>query len=424
MRQLNICKNMKHATSLIVVLCIIMLIGCSEKPDAEGKYRQYFAFEDAVDLSDVLDINKKYETAEKDSTIHYDADSALLGKDADSYSGIIVIDDTASAIQLPQYKGSKQPFLAKAEVFYNSCQFAFNIWSNYEIWVRSFDGYELADKNEIMSAIEKTRENDIHNDQIRVAAKKYKDNMLNIIKTMYGDEGAFNKVRDAFSEFTAAIEKGSYKFYTNEEQFVDSLDSMSKELRAITKATIVKYENTDSLKRLNMILHAINDCKTFDEQCSLLMNWADNELSRFDDQWIVAVAARLINSGKYNPCLNDIWIMWRCLFQQTYCGMSHDSSIPNDFYNGMRKQCYLTCLKWINGHPTDVFAMNCAAAIAGRSNLNRFGPFMFGNQGVTEEREILPDRFKKTDEETDESDKESDYTDEETDSADDESYEE
>lgn len=389
------------------------MIGCQEKPDAEGKYSQFFAFEDAVDLSDILDIYKKYEKAENDPSVYYDADSALLGKDAGSYSETLIINDTASAIQLPQYKGSKQPFLAKAEVFYNSCRLAFNIWSNYEVWVRGSDGDELADKNEILNGIGSISENCIRDDELHAAAKEYKDTMLEIIRTMDGDEDAFGKAGDAFNEFTTSIEKDSYKFFTDEEQFVDSLDSMSSELMAMTNSVIAKYESTDSIKLLGMILHALNDCKTFDEQCSLLMNWADNELSKSDDEWIVGVAARLINSGKYNPCLNNIWIMWRCLFQQAYCGISHDSSIPNVFYNKMRKKSYLTCLAWINEHPNDVFAMNCAASIGGRSNLNRFGPFTFGNQCVAEEHDILPGRFKDVDEETEEIDGITEETDEE-----------
>ena len=50
----------------------------------------------------------------------------------------------------------------------------------------------------------------------------------------------------------------------------------------------------------------------------------------------------------------------------------------------MRKKCYRTCLKRIEQHPHDIFAMNCAASIGGRVNLNRFGEYLFGNEAVVE----------------------------------------
>ena len=141
------------------------------------------------------------------------------------------------------------------------------------------------------------------------------------------------------------------------------------------------------------MLGALNECSTFDEQCSLFLNWIDSKEAEMDDEWIIAVAGRLIDSGKYNPCLNDIWLVWRCLFQIQYCGISRDSSIPNGFYNDMRKKCYLTCLKRIESHPDDVFAMNCAAFIGGRTNINRIGQALFGNEALTEMAECLPGRF-------------------------------
>lgn len=55
----------------------------------------------------------------------------------------------------------------------------------------------------------------------------------------------------------------------------------------------------------------------------------------------------------------------------------------------MRKKCYQTCLKRIEKNPNDVFAMNCAAAIGGRVNINRFGQNMFGNEAVIEKHTYL-----------------------------------
>ena len=60
--------------------------------------------------------------------------------------------------------------------------------------------------------------------------------------------------------------------------------------------------------------------------------------------------------------------------------------------------CYITCLKRIERQPDDVYAMNCAAALGGRTNLNRFGQNYFGNEAMIEEATMLPKRFHSEDE--------------------------
>ena len=180
------------------------------------------------------------------------------------------------------------------------------------------------------------------------------------------------------------------------------MNAMTKELADATKPTLELYRKVEADKRVEMMLHSLNECSTFDEQCSLLLNWADSPEAEHEDEWIVAVAGRLMNSGKYNPCLNNIWIIWRCLYQYCYGGISRDFSIPNGIYNDMRKKCYLTCLKRIEKNPNDVFAMNCAAAIGGRVNINRFGQNMFGNEAVIEKHTYLSGRDDKEDKESEE----------------------
>lgn len=68
----------------------------------------------------------------------------------------------------------------------------------------------------------------------------------------------------------------------------------------------------------------------------------------------------------------------------------------------MRKKCYLTCLKRIEKNPNDVFAMNCAAAVGGRVNINRFEQNMFGNEAVIEKHTYLSGRDDKEDKESEE----------------------
>lgn len=55
--------------------------------------------------------------------------------------------------------------------------------------------------------------------------------------------------------------------------------------------------------------------------------------------------------------------------------------------------CYVSCLKRIENHPDDIYAMNCAAVIGGRTNINRFGQNSFGNEAMIEEVMMMPKRY-------------------------------
>lgn len=378
-----------------ILLATVLLISalCSCAKGGDGKYSGYFEDGKPVDLSDVLKVYEENVSAETDS-MDYDLAKVLEGCVAEDYDGIELIDNADFAIQLPQYANSTNPFLSRAEVFYNSCLFAFNVWSNYEMWIR-----ELTGTKETCTAIQGIGTGCIENLAIRSAAKVYQDSLILKMKT--SDEQRDVDAMGLLMSYSTKIESQAYRYYTNEEAFVDSLDAMTKELADKTRTQFELYKRADADKRLELMLHLLSDCKTFDEQCSLLLNWADCEESEVEDPWIVAVAGRLLGADKYNPCLNNLWIIWRCLFQTEYYGISRDSSIPNDFYNEMRKRCYLTCLKRIEAHPDDVFAMNCAAAIGGRVNINRFGEFPFGNETPTEAFYSMPNRYADEEEEGD-----------------------
>lgn len=389
-------KNMrKICFVLLAAFVVLFAAGCKETPKAELKYGKYFSSEEAVDLSDVIEIYEKAERAEKDG-VHYDALSALLGKNPNAYHYTQVFKDNSSMIRLPQYAKSNHPFLSKAEIFYNSCRYTFDIWTDYELWLVEYNDNDfVAVDGDVTECISNISEGCIGDGAVRAAARGYKADLLKLMSDMPEDiDEAYAQGHEALEAIVTSLNDAvAYQFYANEEMFVDSLDSMATEMRGITKGIYEEYVKTDSLKRNKMMLKALNDCDTFDEQCSLLLNWADSKLSWYDDEWIEPVAFRLISSGKYNPCLNDIWIMWRSMFQTVYCGSSQTSCIPNDYYNKLRKKCYTTCLKRIASYPDDIFAMNCAASIGGRCNLERFGKYPFGNQAAADEIEILPARY-------------------------------
>lgn len=50
--------------------------------------------------------------------------------------------------------------------------------------------------------------------------------------------------------------------------------------------------------------------------------------------------------------------------------------------------------------------MNCAAAIGGRTNMNRFGQNYFGNEAMIERAMMMPNRYPSSDDSNDDSDEE------------------
>ena len=380
---------------IIAMTLLMTMTGC--KKEMGTQYRECFENDDAVSLKDVIDTYNKYASAQKDSA-GFDLFDALYGKEAaDNLVEYEIVSDTAFALQLPEYATSNHPFLSSAEVFYNSCLLAFNVWSNHELWLRGSNGFELVEEKDVVDGINAISEECIRDKDLREAARTYKDSIVIMMKRSSEEWEEDEHSMNLLIAFGNKLEAQSYQYFTKEEEFVDSLSDMTKELVDETKPTLELYRQVEADKRVKMMLYSLNDCSTFDEQCSLFLNWADSPEAELENEWIVAVAERLMNGGQYNPCLNNIWIIWRCLFQYCYGGISRDAPIPNSIYNEMRKKCYLTCLKRIERHPHDVFAMNCAAAMGGRVNINRLGQNVFGNNAVIEKHTYLSGRDEKKD---------------------------
>ena len=136
--------SIKRAFILLAVLLLMVMTGC-KKSEMGDKYRGCFENEKAVNLSDLIRIHNKYQEITKDSS-DCSLFSAFYGQEmAREIERYDIVDNTSFAIKLPQYDDSEHPFLANAEVFYNSCLLAFNVWSNHELWLRGCDGFELAE---------------------------------------------------------------------------------------------------------------------------------------------------------------------------------------------------------------------------------------------------------------------------------------
>lgn len=374
---------MRHI--FFILLCTLLLTNCGEK-----EHQDLFDYSAPVDLSAILSAYDRYQNNDSDNR-DSTSTSMIIGDLPED--GYYLFGDTSFVLRLPEYGKSQQPFLANAEDFYNSCALAWNIWSNYEIWFRGHTANILLDDDDVSQAIRGINVKIIKDPDVRNAAHNYKDSLLQLMSSSHEAWAEDNGSLDIMMAFSEVIESKAYKFYDDEDTFVNSLDSVTGIAESMAVDKFQHYLEANNDDRLKVILGELSTCQTFDEQCSLWRNWANCEESTIENEWIIAVGKALMESGNYSPLLHRIWITWRALCQETCYGTSRDSSIPNHYYNEYRKKCYVTCLKRIERHPHDVYAMNCAATIGGRTNINRFGQNSFGNEAMIEAAMMLPKRF-------------------------------
>lgn len=353
-----------------------------------------FEYSMPVDLTDILQAYELYQKSSAD-----EQESILFSfVDEEMCEGeVTLFEDTSFVIRLPEYRDSKIPFLAVAEEFYNNCSFAWNIWSNFEVWYRGKTAGDLRSDKDIIQSIRAFDLKTIRDVELNKAAQSYRDSIL-VLMSMGLDEwddahNAWN-VRGTYID---VITKKACRFYEDRDEFQDRYNIIVDFAEGLGDDKFSHFVNTNEDEQLKVMLSELNTCANFDEQCSLWRRWANSKESKGEESWLVAVGNKLMESGNYNPNLNRIWITWRTLCQIYYCGVSKDSVIPNPFYNQYRRICYQTCLKRIENHPDDIFAMNCAASLSGNPNVIRIGDFPNGNDAVIDASQMMPERFKSDD---------------------------
>lgn len=385
----------------LLFVCVMALSGCTgankgNTKDVEAtncneeKCSNSFEYSMPVDLTDVLQTYELYKGCSVD-----EQDSILLSfVDEEMCEGeVTLFEDTSFVLRLPEYKDSGIPFLAVAEEFYNNCSFAWNLWSNFEVWYRGHTAGDLRGDKEIIRSIKSFDVKIIRDTELCKEAQSYRDSIL-VLMSMGLDEwddahNAWN-VRETYSN---VIAEKACRFYDDREDFQNDYNRIVESAEGLGDDKFSHYINTNEDEQLDVMLSELNTCANFDEQCSLWRKWANCKESQGEEEWLVAVGNKLMESGKYNPNLNRIWITWRTLCQLYYCGASKDSVIPNPFFNQYRRMCYRTCLKRIEKHPDDIIAMNCAASLAGNSNVIRIGDFPYGNDAVIDASQMMPERF-------------------------------
>ena len=370
---------------LAAICCTVSLIGCGEE-----KQSDLFDYSPPVDLSNILEIYDWYrldEGEDKDS-IFYVKMGLVLPEDE-----IYLFEDTSFVLRVPEYTRSKQPFLADAEDFYNSCALSWNVWSNYEVWYRGHTADLLRDDDEVKRSIEAVSVNIIKDKDVRKAAQDFEDSILKLMETEPDKWDEDFSPIELLVSFGNVVESKAYKFYDDEETLDALLDSVMEIAEGMVMDKFQRYLDAGEDEQTKVMLSELATCRNFDEQCSLWRNWANCDKSHIDDGWIVDVGRALMESGNYSPLLHHIWMTWRAIAQGMDFGNSRDSSIPNQYYNEYRKMCYVSCLKHIEKHPDDICAMNWAAAIGGRTNMNRFGQNKFGNEAMIERAMMMPKRY-------------------------------
>lgn len=370
---------------LFAVFSTVSILSCDKKGHTD-----LFEYSCPVELSYILQAYDWQQAYEGDDEYTILWSKIVPGIPEDEF---YLFEDTSFVLRVPEYANSKQPFLAYAEDFYNSCSYAWDIYSNFEVWYRGHTADLLRDDDDVMQSIKGISVDFIHDKDVRKAAQNFKDSVLMLVSTPPDQWEEHVDVMDRVISYGDVIESKAYKFYDDEETFVQSLDNVMNMAEGMVMDKFQRYLDADEDDQLGVILEELATCKNFDEQCSLWRNWANCKKSVIEDEWLVGVGMALMKSGNYSPMLNRIWITWRALCQSMFFGMSRDSAIPNHYYNEFRKICYVSCLKRIASHPDDVYAMNCAAAIGGRTNLNRFGQNYFGNETMIEEAMMMPKRY-------------------------------
>lgn len=144
--------------------------------------------------------------------------------------------------------------------------------------------------------------------------------------------------------------------------------------------------------------------KDFDARCIYAIELAHAYEGDYDS-WknedknpAVPIMESLMKDGRYSLYLNELWLKWRALYQDSK-GASRDSEIPNWIYNDYRNTCCCTILKYIGSHPADIKAVNEFLVMAFKENILRIGEYEYGNQAAMEKIYLFPEKYRRQEDE-------------------------
>jgi hypothetical protein len=148
------------------------------------------------------------------------------------------------------------------------------------------------------------------------------------------------------------------------------------------------------------LLKKYNAAKDFDTRCIYAIELAhayeaDSDTWEMDESQNPAnsIMESLMKAKKYSLYLNDLWMTWRALYQDSK-GASKDSEIPNWLYNVYRNICCCTILSYIERNPQDIIAINDFLVMARKENILREGICEYGNQYFVDMCRLFPEKHR------------------------------
>ena len=374
---------MKPPTILITASLQLLLLGCTplQPTPVDPNYDGIFAHQTPVDMTPGLDTHN-WATESGDSIDMTElvlklvsaAGRYILADTPDDElenNWYINMTDTIPVPCIPDELRTKYNLYANAEQYYNGNMLLYNMESLYEVCIWNKDKPE------------------------EECLKDAKDSLLDYLAAYPG-----YRVDDAepllyLARIMERFERYSYFYYEGDMEPIEAiLDSTMNKVHAgqWAQERFERYLKASEDEQLEVMLKELAECRDFDEQCDLWCLWSDSRQSLDEDLWVISVGTRLMDSEQYTPMAVLIWLRWRVLFQEAFCGMSRDSAIPNDYYNEYRKKCFVASILHFERHQDDIFSMFLAEYMLSRSNMNRLGGWL-GNNAMYEGPELMPKRY-------------------------------
>ena len=264
---------------------------------------------------------------------------------------------------------------------FNLQTFKFSIWADYEIWLRaSLSGTTPLVSTDIITAGILGIDISVFSDTIQHSeAASFRDevvwgiNHFNLLSESRNPDLAAS----SFDSITVNLLENKLASIDKCQVFYNVIDSMIDRYKSIQR----KIASLDEGKRFSAILNYVNNAKTFDEQCGIVLACSSHS-ETYVPFWTTRLMHALLQSGKYSDLLGRIWILWRAFSQEELFGNSHDSCIPNCYFNKVRKEIFMTTLAHIHYNPLKRQTVISAAMLAIHPIIIRNGSNIFGNDAT------------------------------------------
>ena len=402
---------MKQICYLILTLVTVLLVACKPKSagDVDPNYDGIFAHQTPVDITPVLDTYNW--ASERGDSIDMTelvlklvpaAGRYILADTPDDeieHNWYVSMTDTIPVLCIPDELRTKYNLYANAEQYYNGYMLLFNLESLYEICFWNLDKPEeerIFTPEEVLDAIQGINIDVMRDPGDRMCIEDARDSVLDYLETYPGYYRQEDTVPLIYlARVMERFDRYSYFYYEGDMEPIEAiLDSTMNKVHTgqWAQERFERYLNASEDEQLEVMLKELAECRDFDEQCDLWCLWSDCRQSLDEDLWVIAVGTRLMDSEQYTPMAILIWLRWRVLFQEAFCGMSRDSAIPNDYYNEYRKKCFVASILHFERHQDDIFSMFLAEYMLSRSNMNRLGGWL-GNNAMYEGPNLMPKRY-------------------------------